>query len=356
MAIPKEISLGSAAFSAGIIKNAGTVGKYDSKLFYNLNPSRWYKTYPFYFEIRSQSGDTLISRIYLPIPPQSLTIQDMSTSEAHATIGGVVEETSETVFHMITLVGTTGMSSNDINLSTKNEDEQLKVMFRKYVDDLIGRSNPVSKLIGNFGDALLDNTIGIAEPEGRLPYQDFGSSVPTAKDDSIVTNLDAGTDRPGSKGMIANFVNSFTASLSNDSRDLKTPFANGFTWSHALRQMFLVYKREKSKNPDLALFFIDVKRNTRYRCIAKSVQLQDSAQNPFMTNYNIVLKCWELSNVEVEPEKAEINRFAKGGDLAEVYTANATALVSRVGNVMRNWGRRGDIAGAMVKTSTSSVI
>lgn len=359
------VDLGSVAKAASGLAPGKGAGKTDLGLFYVIRPGNWYKTYPFYFEIRDTKTDTLAMRFYLPIPPQNLTIQDMSTSEAHATIGGVVEETSNGVFNMITLVGTTGLSSKALDLGTTGKDpDQLVVSFRKYVDDLTGRTNPLTKLIGGATDAVLNGVSGIlGEAEARLPYQDAGSAVDSSNAglDSVVSTLSIGgktgqKTAGGLSGFLSGQASAVAGLFTNDKKDYTTPFANGYSWSHALRQFFLIYQREKGLNADLGLYFFDIKAGTQYRCVVRSAQFTQNAQNPYMINYNLSLKGWEIKSSVADFKKAEINRFGPDGDLKEVYTANITASITKIANTIKTFRRPSSVAGALIKNSTSSVI
>lgn len=334
---------------------------FDSKLFYTIKPGNWFKTFPYFFEIRETEGENQSEvniRFFLPIPPQSMTLQDMSTSEAHATIGGVVEETSAPVFSTITLVGTTGLSSNDINLDGLSSDSTLNVAFRKYIDDVTGRDNPIKKLIGGLIDEATGAVNSIVNGEAELPYGNAPSAVNTPKDDVKVKSLGATTSNAKPKKDIWDKVvspgnlNPFPQS----SGDLVTPFSNGFAWSHALKQFFLIYQREKSKNPNLSLHFVDGKSNTQYRCVPRSVQFQKSAKDPYLEFYNIVLKCWNIDDADGNPGISAVDRFGPNGDLQDVYTATITSRITQIGRVINRFSRPSSIAGALVKTSTSSIL
>jgi len=343
----------------------------DFSLFYDIRPGNWYKTFPFFFEIMDQIDDTpvLSARFFLPIPPQNMTVQDLSTSEAHATIGGVVEETTSGVFSLITMVGTTGLSSSQTDLTRASTD--LNPQFRKYLDDLAGRTNPVAKLVGSLAtevvNGIVDRVAAFATGEtSSLPYQNLGSAVPSSNIDSLentkrsVSELFprqvSGGQKPGFFGALANALASSVGLGDTNADGFRTPFANGFSWSHALRQLFLVYQREKSKNNNLALYFVDAKAGTRYRCVVRSAQFTQNARNPYLISYNISLKCWEISNTEGGVSDKNIDRFAEGGDLAVVNVLNATAVVTATRPLLNAWTRPGSVAGSMVKSSTASII
>lgn len=333
-------------------------------LFYSLNPSRWYETYPFYFDIVDTSvrdGDPQYHqlRFFLPIPPQNMTVQDMSTSEAHATIGGVVEETSKAVFSMITMTGTTGLSSYASDLST-SKDSSLVVAYRKYLDDLTGESNVLTKFIGGAIGAVTNLAAGLlGDAEAELPYGSAGSAVTSSNSSDPVTSLKIDGKGKSKLGGFDAFTekitNSFSTLFGGGVGTFNTPFANGFTWSHALRQLFLVYQAEKSSNQNLALYFVDAKANTKYRCVVRSAQFTQNAKDPYIISYNISLKCWSLGNLE-SGSVFPIDRFGPDGDLKEVYTANITASITSIGNTLRKLQRPSSIAGGLVKNSTSSIL
>ncbi len=326
----------------------------DTGLFYKVNPSNWHQTFPFYFEIRdlsqSAGSDTSI-RVYLPFPPRSLTAKDVSTSEAHATIGGVVEETSPTVFYRLTLDGTCGVSANSFALTGSGSDI-LQTKFRKYVDDVTGRTNPLFRLIGSISDEIS----GVLGTEGVLPYSGQGSAVGGSNNAIAPEKLGQGVSPPSSASFTERLRLTALRSTTNEESKNASLFSNGFAWTHTLRQLFLVYRREKSLNSNLALFFVDVKSNTEYRCIAKDVQLRRSAESPYMIDYSIELKCWDLQSVGGANVPKAINRFGPDGDLATVNTVTAVAIVTKIANTMRSLARGKDVAGAMVRNSTSAVI
>lgn len=323
-----------------------------SNMFYAIYPSNWYKTFPYLFEIRAEGQP--FYRFYLPIPPQSMTVQNISTAEAHATIGGVVEETSAPVFYTITLVGTTGLSSSGLKLSGSPNDT-LAPTFRKYIDDTTGRDNPLKKLIGGAVDTIL-NAVSL-DQEQRLQYHENPSAVNTVAGNEKVDSMIGQGTADQERGAMEKVFNKFVNPYPQDNTNLPNPFVNGWSWSHALRQMFLIYQRVRGEDKRFELYFIDARANTEYRCVPRSVQFQENAANPYISFYNIVLKCWELKSAAGEADDfAAIDRFGPNGDLKEVYTASATGLVSKLGNTLKAFSRPQNIAGSLVKTSVGTFI
>jgi len=363
----------------------------DTSLFYSIRPADWYKTFPFIFEISNgtesitaietveerpplidpswfpksqdpnkmgslfkprqatvtKSHGTSPQRFFLPIPPQSMSVQFIPTAEATATIGGVVEETSAPVFATITLTGTTGVSITNKGM-TRNESGAVipNVSQRVSYDELTNQGNIISR-VGNSVVNVIDEAVNLLAltPEKTLPFSRFGSAVRTPAnpqattgggDSTIVKNLpleakgdpEVGYWQKVGAGALGGFL---------DSNIPASAFSNGYSWDHALRQFFLIYQRERAKNTQLALYFIDVKSNNRWRCVPRAIQFTKSSSNPYQSNYNIVLKCWNLGEVdESVGRKNPQDRFK--GDLREVYTVNALALWRRaqeVGTMMR---------------------
>lgn len=321
------------------------------KLFYNIQPENWHKTFPFYFDI--MKGGSVVVRFFLPIPPQSLTVQAMSTSEAHATIGGVVEETSAPVFWTVTLAGTTGLSSNDPGLNGW-QDNQLSPRFRQVFDELTGLTNPFARLIGG----ALDGALSAFDAENLLPYASAGSAVNTPpKGAQMVSALaEAGAaDNTAKENPFDKITKHLGKTFAPPKAGSPTVFSNGFSWSHGLQQLFLIYQRAKSQDPSYELYFVNVKANTGHRCVARSVQFQQNDQTPYISSYVIVLKCWDLQDAAYTANsRSEVDRFK--GDLKEVYTASFTSAVSKIGNVMRKFNRKSDVAGALVKNSIGSIL
>jgi hypothetical protein len=308
---------------------------------------------------------------YLPIPPQSMNIQDMSTSEAHATLGGVVEETSTPVFHLISLVGTTGLSSSGTDISARtvpvNQQnvQNLSIQFRRFIDNLNETTNPVARLIRDAVDGSVNFIGGLGDVEKPLQYGRSGSAVITGSEDQNINELIS----VGTKGKDTGFLNelkaigeravsSVTSSFTGDTTNARSIYANGYAWSHAMRQFFLIYRREKANNPELKLFFIDGKAGTRFRCVPRNIAFNQSAKNPFVVSYNLVLKCWSDNGEDfnLTDNPPQVDRFGPGGDLADVNTLTATALAAQAFKVFNSFKRSEGVIQSLVRNSTESSI
>lgn len=332
-------------------------------LFYKIVPSKWYKTYPFYFEIVNNNN---VFTFYLPIPPQSMNIQDMSTSEAHATLGGVVEETSEPVFHMISLTGTTGLSTSAtsigaamVNNNSNTTGDRFNVNFRKFIDNLNETTNPLSRALRSVVDNTVEGLSNIlnVNNESPLQYARSGSAVLTGNDSISLTSLST-RSTAANDGFFKKLYQEIESPFAGDNgKEANSIYANGYAWSHAMRQFFLIYRREKAKNPDLALYFIDGKAGTRFRCVPRNIAFSQSAKNPFVVSYNLVLKCWiENNTLEIRGQAPQIDRFGPGGDLEEVNIRNATSLISSTLRTINNFRRPSGVISSFTRNATTSVL
>jgi hypothetical protein len=349
-------------------------------LFHRFYPNDWYKTYPYYFEIvldgmamtsdavlkpKSYSdgkvsdilgrsaklggvdfnSDTaegnlppaVVTRMYLPIPPQNLTIQSLNATEATSTMGGVVEEVSEQVFWMITLVGTTGMATRAANTRTsegvKGElNQELETSGRSEYLDISGEGNLIGRTASTVISAVdkVTNLLALT-PEVTLPFAKYGTAVQSPKDAINRFTQDPSRQRDPLTELGNKILSIGTAGIMGI-EDESTPYANGFAWDQMLRQFFLIYQREKAMRPqDYALYFVDAKSNARYRCIPKAVQFSKTASNPYTSQYNITLKAWDLHAADDPNRSARAkpaDRFS--GDLKEVYSVNLTGIYSQL--------------------------
>jgi hypothetical protein len=245
------------------VKRTSFASDFKGELFYNFYPQDWFKQYPFSFQIRTvvdninavENKDTAKAIFYLPIPPQSITVQQIASSVAHATIGGVVEEVSMPVFWTITLTGTTGMSMHTV------ADLPEGIKGRATFGDMTGNTNLAGKLSKALSGALSTvNPANALVPEETLPFGELNSSVPTpgpSKENPLEPNgkvtqmaVEAKTGVSAIQKMGDNLLKGLTQGLNGKAPDA-TPYSNGFAWDHLLRQFFLIYQRERTNDTSL---------------------------------------------------------------------------------------------------------
>ena len=193
----------------------------------------------------------------------------------------------------------------------------------------------------------------MTDVEQSLPYQNAPSAVNTPKTKTVTklfdeTNVDNGYKNWFEKQEAA------VRGIVDGPNVPNNEFTNGWAWSHALRQFFLIYQRERANNPNLELWFTDYKSRATYRCVPRSIQFQQNANTPYLINYTIILKCWQLEDSETEFSAKAINRFQ--GDLSEVMTASITGIISKISKINNVLNRSPSIAGSFLRNSTSSFL
>lgn len=350
-------------------KAVATETKPSLSMFYTIEPNDWYKTYPYYFQIKKT--DFSLATFYLPIPPQQMSIEQVSAAEAHATLGGVVTEVSAPVFYMINLAGTTGMSLSAVGVNTPGS----QVKQRQTFEELSGGTNIMAKFARSVAKNAEDLVGGFVTPEQTTPFFKYGSAVNTLKEKiekpkTPETWENLSEPQKGSEGLEKAW-NSFKESVGgavraaigniNDNKQASW-YLNGFTWEHALRQFFLIYQRERGAGEVLQLYFVDAKSNTRYACVPKRVQFTKTANTPFVSQYNISLKCWSdqdggsLDATATSSKSKEIDRFGDGGDLAEVYTVSVAAAVGSFYRTYTKWNRKKSVGSALMRDAGGSFL
>lgn len=353
-----------SSFKKGLGGESSSHAKTNFDLFYDIRPNDWYKTYPFYFEIKN--GKDTVASFYLPIPPQQMSLQQVSTSEAHPTIGGVVTEVSAPVFYMVTMSGTTGMSLNATGVANPGSE----VKQRQTFDDLAGGPGIGSKLARSVSKNI-ESIANIVTPEENVPFFKYGSAVGTlgsgtSYNDQAVRKFEslmgtASTTTIGSA--MAKIAGKMARAFIGNVGDKKVAsiYVNGFSWEHGLKQFFLLYQRERSRGAVDSLYFVDAKNNNRYACVPKNVQFVKSANMPYVSQYTISLKCWSDAkdgklNISDESsrfhETAAVNRFE--GDLSEAFTVSAAAAITSFYKTRVKLARYKDIGGAMTRDAGGS--
>ena len=251
----------------------------------------------------------------LPIPPESLTINMVSASEATPTLGGVVEETSAVVFWDIQVSGTTGMA---IGYQDKSNCSEMADSFRSSL-------STTGLLVGAFSDA--------AKAAGGI-----GTMIDAAKD--------AQESFKSASGLMASTTSLF-GGLSNIMGSAflpKLPYyssavnrkSNGYTTIKDLEAVFHTYSSNKELFPGrYDLFFVNQKDDSVYRVILKGgVQIQKSARDPYLYRYSFALKGWnkkDLKHSAFGASKREVNRYKT--DLASVNTLNSPQITNAMSKI-----------------------
>lgn len=236
----------------------------------------WYKQRPYAFVFTNQKGTK--NTFYLPIAPSNITINTHWATNVITTMYGTVEEHSEQRYYDITIAGTTAMMPRYYKLV---EDQK----------DGLNEPNKVGRAAFAVKESLSKKTDGF-----------FKRTI------SVIENaIDQATEIFGGKEKPSTGV------------DLKK---TGYVAFHNFYKFLLAYKKDtasagirktergKSAHP---LRFVNYKDNNQYDVSVQQFQLTRSADDPFLYNYNIVLRAYNLrsadtqeSALDVEDRKVEL--------------------------------------------------
>jgi hypothetical protein len=261
----KEEAAKEAAAAAAAAKRAAMMKR--DRVYDTGSNYRWYKTFPYGFRFINRKGEKYT--IYLPINPNDITITTHFATNVLATLYGTVEEHSEQRYFDIEINGTTGMTPKYLNTN-----------FQVAINSG-----------GNDG-----NTSGRASFKVDAAWSDmtFGIGAKTLARAQAIKNkaADLFTGRQNETGV-----------LPNDS---------GYAAFHNLYRFFLQYKINTSGIYDSSyrrpptgeisshpLWFLNYKDNNRYKCAIQRFTLKRTANDPMLYNYNIVLRAYELSEMDV---------------------------------------------------------
>lgn len=245
----------------------------------------WYKIFGYQFVVQKANANGSFGGgseefIYtLPIPPQSFNIRMIPATQATPTIGGVVEETNQNVFWLLSLAGTTGIAVG------RGDDTPAKR----------------HKMAKQFRDSI--STTGLL-------------SGAAAGLNSAIGNIAGTADALGSGDLVGAFNTAFLPSMPYSASAVSDK-TNGYTEMQELHRFLYAYSMIKGKAPSkYKLKFRCYKNNQEWDIIVQDFNIQKSASNPMLYRYNIALKGWSVSNINTDKE--EFDRFGPDGDLKSV--------------------------------------
>jgi len=289
------------------------------KAFYTVKAKNWHQTYPYRFVIRLGGAQFIYA---LPIPPSSYNVSTIIPSRATATLGGVVEESSEVVFFNISMQGTFGQAiSKQRGETPAGRSDEFRKVFTS--GGLLGSA--LSTLANTAGNLIKAATLQLNLLEllgnAQLPYSSSFVNADTAPSEGLIGDV------------ISSVSNIFNPPGASDPTKLTTTGGNGFTEVHAFQNFLLAYQKLAAKSPgDYSLHFQNIKDNCEWRCIlASPPTFSKNAQRPFIYDYALTLSAWNLRQLdEVVPP---IDRFGPGGDLSDITSASATGAFTKMANL-----------------------
>ena len=295
--------------------------------FYAVSAEDWYKAYPYRFKMVVGSKTTYYS---LPIPPEALNYQMVSASQLIPTLGGVVEETSATVFWQVSLSGTTGIAisrkytddSDTLDMPASKEDNFRRVLKGGIFANTFNKAaNVLDAVSGAFnGDGSTGAALGLLEGLASTA-QRYNSSAVKAK---VSQNDDT----------VSKVSNLFNLDLSRF-RENNATSTNGYVEIHLLHNFLNAYSYLKESNPEeTALYFESQKDNMQWQVIVKAFTFQKNANQPYLYKYNIALQGFNLKEVGAGDRKV-IDRFGPDGDLGGVSSFTLSGAAERAQSLTR---------------------
>lgn len=282
---------------------------------WSISGENWYKIMGYQFIVtktnlpdeENDDPDTPDSEFFyaLPIPPQSLIVKPVFANKVTPTIGGVVEEVSDTTFWMITMAGTTGIAP-----SRGPGDRLKKFGFSTKFREVIATTGLLSGITSNLSKSINQRASAIDA---------LGNGDPIGAINSTIT-----PPLPYS-GSAVNRYN------------------NGFTEIKDLEKFFYWYHKLKSNDPKAyKLSFAIYKSNQQWDVVVKDFNIQQNASNPHLYRYSITLQGWNVSSTD-EANQVEFDRFGPHGDLQQVNTVGLFGMQDRFAAIKGNLGFIGKI-------------
>ena len=293
--------------------------------FYTVSSEDWYKTYPYRFKIVNKDKVIYYS---LPIPPEALSYQMVSASQLIPTLGGVVEETSPTVFWQIALSGTTGIGisrkyAKDLTTDTLDAPAAGENNFRRILKGGL-LSNTFNKAANAFEAVSGAADQGAVGAMGLL--EGLASTAQRYNSSAVRNNV----PEDGTASKLANIVGVDLSRFTN-----KPNATNGYVEIHLLHTFLNAYGHLKDNNPeDVKLYFESQKDNMQWQVIIKNFAFQKNANQPYLYKYNIVLQGFDLAEVGKDNRKA-VDRFGPNGDLGGVSSFTLSGALQRAKALQR---------------------
>ena len=298
--------------------------------FYKVSAKDWYQTYPYRFKIQVGDKDTYYS---LPIPPEALAYQMVSASQLIPTLGGVVEETSATVFWQITLSGTTGIAINrrfseekdQLDLPASQEQNFRKILKGGVLANTFNKAANIYNAVTGIAGAGYSATGILGALEG------LASTAQRFNTSAVKTEL-----APSDAGQkVADMFNiDLSPVREGDSA------TNGYVEIHLLHNFLNAYSHLKEQNPEnTKLFFESHKDNMQWQVIIKAFSFQKNAAQPYLYRYNIALQGFNLREVGAA-DRVVVDRFGPDGDLGGVNSFTLTGAMERANsltNKLSSW-------------------
>lgn len=243
--------------------------------------TNWYKTFPYGFRFTPRNGNNPVT-FFLPINPTDISVATRFATNIVTTLYGVVEEHSEVRYYDMTISGTTGFAPRYINAQYQSH--------------------------GMYD--LKDETSGKWKSSGRLTYDrasiGLGGALPQ------LTNLISQT-----KDNFSDLAGAFGDGKPDNGLHVDK---TGYAAFHNFYRFLLAYKKDtsgqngfKDRGSKHPMTWLNYKDHNKYDCIITGFNLNRSAQNPFLYNYSITMRCFNLRDIDAaDPDVSDLSKFGLG--------------------------------------------
>lgn len=253
----------------------------------------WYSQKPYAFIFTNRKGTK--STFYLPIAPSNINIVTHFATNVVSTMYGTIEEHSEQRYYDITIAGTTGMVPRNY----------------KVVEDV----NPNS-----------------VDPVGRV-----GQPIKSGFSDV------AGGFFKRTLSLLENTINQASDLFGQDKAssgiDLKR---TGYVAFHNFYKFLLAYKKDTSgEKGDFSrrgghpLQFANYKDNNQYDVAIQQFQLTRDASEPFLYNYNITMRAYNLRTADLPLIDRDVNFRKEELGLNGIQTSALATLANKAAQAKR---------------------
>lgn len=305
---------------------------------YTIESVRWYRSYPYgfaFWNIKAASGPAT-ETFWLPISPNNINIVTHFATNIITTLYGIVEEHSEVRYYDIIIQGNTGIAPK--YTTAFSAKTAVPPGAPVPVPGLsLPSLNPGGPSGGktNFQPSALD--IALSSLGGFLP--EVTNTISAAA--NLITGAFGETNNTGIKpeqsGYLAfhNFYKFLLRYKQDTSRETTT------SQSVALSTQSQLGLGGADSRKQYPLQFLNYKDNIKYDVIPISFTLSRSADSPWLYNYNIKLRAFNLQNVNAKPAFDNVAALVGLDDLSGSlfskltgYVGAAATLISGLGGIL----------------------
>jgi hypothetical protein len=267
----------------------------------------WYKARPYGFKFTNAEGAS--STIYLPILPSNLNIRTNFATNITTTLYGVVEQHSENRYYDISIQGTTGFGPQ----------------FLQHDDFSVQKGRDT---FGNNADAPF--SLGGFLPEITNSINQLTNSMAdiVGEGESNPTGLNADTNGYVAFHNFYRFLLEYKRQISQESEGGTSSSSTQAGFSSNTTSQIPGASGERSKSAPLQ--FLNYKDGNQYDVVIQNFTLNRSADKPFLYNYSITMKAYNLTTVASDSGVESLN------DIKERLGVNGLSSFSKTTRVVSN--------------------